>query len=209
MPTTTAAMHNGISQTGSAYFAQQSPSFVIADHDGITAQVKWYGSLDPTSQTLSSNAGKAQAAVSGVSLVKKPVPGDVSRHDTPTSVFDIFNSLSIAPGTTGQPYAEQHIAEPAGHHPGLTDIPHMHDSSMMYQDMDPDDGWLEEFATSQVAAAQASSADAADLPGKHVAMPTRETDVPEGADSNQSSCPEAASAQASSQVDLPAYQALC
>ena len=154
MPSNTAAMQMDFSSPDGPFLAlQQHPHPASAAFDSTASQVKWYGSLDTDAyaQQPASNAGTG-------ALVKKPAPGDVSRHDTPTSVFDIFNSLSIVPGSAGQPCSDQHEQESLGQDPALTAIPHMHDSGMMYHEAEADDRWLEEFANSQVAAAQGSAA---------------------------------------------------
>ncbi|KAL0023708.1 hypothetical protein WJX79_005686 [Trebouxia sp. C0005] len=101
-------------------------------------------------------------------VAKKTAPGDVSRHDTPTSVFDIFNALSIvhpqSPGThTNQPTTDHH--EPSlGQEPALTDIPHMGNSGTPgnYQAMivEDDDDWLHDFALSQLQPSSLSAAHA-------------------------------------------------
>ena len=78
--------------------------------------IKWYGSYGSgvDNAALASHAAKAeepawngQQALQEAALVKKGQPADVSRHDTPTSVFDIFNSLDISGTTASAPVASQ------------------------------------------------------------------------------------------------------
>ena len=79
------------------------------DHGGT---VKWCDNFEQADQhtALHSHAAShavqmsmpvwdAQQALQAQysAVAKKGAPADVSRHDTPTSVFDIFNSLSIMP----------------------------------------------------------------------------------------------------------------
>ena len=81
--------------------------------------VKWYGSYNDgvDHAALASHAGGAEDAVQNgqqalqeAAMVKKGQPADVSRHDTPTSVFDIFNSLAISGAPPSAPMAslQQH-----------------------------------------------------------------------------------------------------
>ena len=73
------------------------------------AAVTWYGSMEGNAecnsgaftheQQLGSGPWDGQQALHYTAVAKKAALGDVSRHDTPTSVFDIFNALSIVPGS--------------------------------------------------------------------------------------------------------------
>ena len=75
------------------------------DNSNNGAAVTWYGSLDehaaldPSGVSHEDQMGHAawnnQQGLHYTAVTKKNAPGDVSRHDTPTSVFDIFNALSI------------------------------------------------------------------------------------------------------------------
>lgn len=82
-----------------------------------TSAVKWYGSLDSgvNHAALCSDAAQmgqpiwnGQQALQDAAVAKEGAPADVSRHDTPTSVFDIFNSLDISAATSTAPLAAQH-----------------------------------------------------------------------------------------------------
>lgn len=107
-------------------------NYLNADESGMTAvqpgseqnnsndvggTMKWYGNFEPADyhtalcNSVASHAAEmrspvwdAQQALQAQysAVAKKGAPGDVSRHDTPTSVFDIFNSLSIMPGSPQQ-----------------------------------------------------------------------------------------------------------
>ena len=81
--------------------------------------VQWYGSYGSgavSHAALASHAGHpetgepfwtGQQALQEAAMAKKGQPADVSRHDTPTSVFDIFNSLDISGTTSAVPVASQ------------------------------------------------------------------------------------------------------
>ena len=162
MPATIAAMQTDFSSPDGPFSAlQHNPHYAVVGHDNTADQIKWYGSIDTDSHAhrAASNVVTGQEALL-YAVVKKTAPGNVSRHDTPTSVFDIFDSLSIIPG---QSYGEQHDEE-EGQEAALVDIPHMHDNSMVYHETEADDNWLEEFANSQVVAAQPSRAAAVQSP---------------------------------------------
>lgn len=82
-----------------------------------TGAAKWYGSLDSVNDhaALCSDAAQlgepvwnGQQALQDAAVAKKGAPADVPRHDTPTSVFDIFNSLDISAATSTAPLAAQH-----------------------------------------------------------------------------------------------------
>ena len=164
MPSATAAMQMDFAAPDGPFSAlQHNPQYAVAGHDNTADQVKWYGSIDTGnhSHQAASNAATNEEALQ-YAVVRKTAPGNVSRHDTPTSVFDIFNSLSIVPGSAGQSYGEQHDEE--GQEPALVDIPHMHDNNIVYHETEADDKWLEEFANSQVAMAQPVRAAAVQSP---------------------------------------------
>lgn len=165
MPATTAAMQMHFSSPDGPFSAlQHNPHYSVVGHDNTADQIRWHGSIDTDSHAhqAASNAVTGQEALQ-YAVVKKTAPGNVSRHDTPTSVFDIFDSLSIIPETAGQSYGEQHDEE-EGQEAALVDIPHMHDNSMVYYETEADDKWLEEFANSQLVAAQPSRAAAVQSP---------------------------------------------
>lgn len=152
MPSSSAAMQQDMSEFGPFTSMQQPGQQGTTAQDSITDQTTWYGMWPAGDDTSASNADATQGMVQHTTVVKKAAaPGNVSRHDTPTSVFDIFNSLSIMPGSAGQSYSEQGAG---GQEAALVEIPHMHDSAMLYQETEADDKWLEEFANSQVVAAQ-------------------------------------------------------
>ena len=75
------------------------------DNSNSGAAVTWYGSLDEHAaldpsgvsheDQMECAAWNNQHGLQYTAVAKKNAPGDVSRHDTPTSVFDIFNALSI------------------------------------------------------------------------------------------------------------------
>ncbi|KAL3140248.1 hypothetical protein ABBQ38_004520 [Trebouxia sp. C0009 RCD-2024] len=137
-----------------------------------TSAVKWYGSLDSgvNHAALCSDAAQmgqpiwnGQQALQDAAVAKEGAPADVSRHDTPTSVFDIFNSLDISAATSTAPLAAQHQshqhntdfhgAEVVGQEAILTDLPHMTMHPHGYQAMiTDDDDWLQDFATAQLQA---------------------------------------------------------
>ena len=80
-----------------------------------TGAVRWYGSYSSGTDhaaLVSPAAGpgeqiwSGQAPLQETTMDKKQPPADVSRHDTPTSVFDIFNSLDIS-GTASAQAANQ------------------------------------------------------------------------------------------------------
>ncbi len=75
------------------------------DNSNNGAAVTWYGSLDEHAalnpnvvsheDQMEHAAWNHQQGLQYTAVAKKNAPGDVSRHDTPTSVFDIFDALSI------------------------------------------------------------------------------------------------------------------
>ena len=89
-----------------------------------TGAVQWYGSYSSDTNRaalVSPAAGPGEQVWSGqpslqeATMDKKRPPSDVSRHDTPTSVFDIFNSLDISGAATSAQAANpqqqhQHIS---------------------------------------------------------------------------------------------------
>lgn len=113
------AMHKQFITMDNAHLAYDtSHSNGNYDNSNNGAAVTWYGSLDEHGATenggysLEEHTDHAdwhnQQGLHYTAVAKKTAPGDVSRHDTPTSVFDIFNALSIvhpqSPGThTNQP----------------------------------------------------------------------------------------------------------
>ena len=88
------------------------------DNSNNGAAITWYGSFDEhavlDSSGVSHEDQMEQAAwhnhqgLHYTAVAKKNAPGDVSRHDTPTSVFDIFNALSIVHPHSPRAQAVQH-----------------------------------------------------------------------------------------------------
>ena len=87
--------------------------------------VKWYGSYGSgvDNAALASHAAEVEdpvwsgrQALQEAAMAKKGQPAGVSRHDTPTSVFDIFNSLDIsgAPSSAVVASQQQHLQHSAG-----------------------------------------------------------------------------------------------
>lgn len=86
-------------------------------HDSNHAgTARWYGSYGSgvSHAALASHASgvedavwTGQQALQEAAMAKKGQPADVSRHDTPTSVFDIFNSLDISGRISPAPVASQ------------------------------------------------------------------------------------------------------
>ena len=106
-PVESSAMQSAYISPDSSHSAHDN-SHSTGDHDSGNnsgAMVKWYGCRDDPAAvhhgdfTHEDHMGHApwnsQQAVHYTAVAKKAAPGDVSRHDTPTSVFDIFNALSI------------------------------------------------------------------------------------------------------------------
>lgn len=99
------AMHEyfiNVDNIHSAYDTSHSDGNYDSSNNG--AAVTWYGTLDEHAALHPigvSHEGQMEHAAwnnhQGLqyTAVAKNAPGDVSRHDTPTSVFDIFNALSI------------------------------------------------------------------------------------------------------------------
>ena len=108
------ALQNSYSPVSNSDAADDHAADVSEPMTGMTGDADvWYGAhpTDAAEQAAlhSQNSAAGIASGYGQQLVhytaggKKSMPGDVSRHDTPTSVFDIFNSLSIMPPSpTGQ-----------------------------------------------------------------------------------------------------------
>ncbi|DBA95939.1 hypothetical protein WJX77_004025 [Trebouxia sp. C0004] len=137
------------------------------DNSSTGAAVTWYGSLDEHAalgpsgisheDQMDHAAWNNHQGLHYTTVANKNVPGDVSRQDTPTSVFDIFNALYIVHPQSPRPRANQpttnHHEPGLGQEPALTDIPHMGNSSTPgnYQAMIvEDDDWLQDFALSQL-----------------------------------------------------------
>jgi len=88
------------------------------DNNKYGAAVTWYGSLDEHAATNPGGFSQenqtehadwnSQQGLHYTTVAKKNAPGDVSRHDTPTSVFDIFNALSIVHPQSPRARAVQH-----------------------------------------------------------------------------------------------------
>lgn len=81
-----------------------------------TGAVKWYGSYGSgvNDAAVASRANgqedpvwHGQLVLQEAAMAKKGQPADVSRHDTPTSVFDIFNSLDISGTPHSGPVASE------------------------------------------------------------------------------------------------------
>ena len=108
------AMHEhyiNVDNVHSAYDASHSSGYY--ENSSNSAVVTWYGSLDEHAASafgevshedlsgvshegqMEHAAWNNQQGLHHTAVAKKNAPGDVSRHDTPTSVFDIFNALSI------------------------------------------------------------------------------------------------------------------
>ncbi len=112
----TSAMHSSYADAEGVQSAYDNSHNDSNNNGG--AAVTWYGNLEGHAAINAANADQmqnaawdGQQAVHYTAVAKKGAPGDVSRHDTPTSVFDIFNALSIVPGS---PRMGQMGYQPAG-----------------------------------------------------------------------------------------------
>ena len=86
-------------------------------NSNFTGAVRWFGSLDSSNDyaALCSPAAhmweppwSAQRALPGAAVAKKEAPANVSRKDTPTSVFDFFGALDISTAALIAPLPDQH-----------------------------------------------------------------------------------------------------
>ena len=120
------AAHN-LQQYGD-YMVIGHPTHAPAAHDSLytdgqqefvgshTGAVRWYGSYSSGTDhaaLVSPAAGPGEQVWNGqlpsqqAAWDKKRLPADVSRHNTPTSVFDIFNNLHISGTTASAQVADQ------------------------------------------------------------------------------------------------------
>ena len=118
---------NNLQQYGD-YMVVSHPTHAPAAHDSLytdgqqeldsshTGAVRWYGSYSSDTNhaaLISPAAGPGEQVWNGqpplqeATMDKKRPPSDVSRHDTPTSVFDIFNDLHISGTTASAQVADQ------------------------------------------------------------------------------------------------------
>ena len=71
-----------------------------------------FDSQGPIGSDLGNEEGYSRQLVHYTAVTKKGAPGDGSRHDTPTSVLDIFSALSMVPGSPRVPIGILSSGEP-------------------------------------------------------------------------------------------------
>ena len=119
-----AALNSSAKQSHNAHavaaHAAAAPLHSLGGNQGAStgsAAAMWYGELDgeaaanaalnsqgPAGSSAGHEAGYGQSLVHYTAVAKKGFLGDVYRHDTPTSVLDIFSALSMVPGSPRVPF---------------------------------------------------------------------------------------------------------